>query len=147
MIDFLPTLADWTDVPADASWRGASWAESLRNAAFEESLSPIFSQATGVLPPPPEPLQSVIVGNNKLIRGMETGRVSMFNRASDPGEQNDLAAERPKLTARLLHELDAWAGSFPVTFGTFGATGEMPQPDQETLDNLKALGYLPDDTP
>ena len=147
MIDFLPTLAEWAGLSADPEWRGSSLASSLRNANFPQSSEPIFSQGTGRLPPPPEPLQSVIVGNNKLIYGMETGGIQLFNRHKDPAETIDVAKTRRKMVERLRGRLDDWSESFPVTFGAFLKQGTTLETDHEMLENLKVLGYLPDDTP
>ena len=146
-IDLLPTLTDWTGLAADPQWRGSSWADALQRGKFEGAGAPVFSQATGVLPAPPEPLQSVVLGDYKLIRGMESGQVRLYDRAKDPGEHRDLARAHPQLVRRMRDALDRWARSFPVTFDTFGAEGQMPEPDPETIENLKALGYLPDDSP
>ena len=38
---------------------------------------PAFIQATGLLPPPREPLHAVVSGRFKLIRGMESGEVEL----------------------------------------------------------------------
>jgi hypothetical protein len=147
MIDFAPTLAEWVDVPADAEWRGKSWASSLRAAKFDMKIEPIFSQATGRLPPPPEPLQSVIIGSTKMVYGMESGSYRMFNLFKDPGEQKNIMNGRKHMSMKLRRALDDWSASFPVTFGAFANQGKVLEPDLETLENLKALGYLPEDTP
>jgi len=146
-IDLLPTIADWTGLARDPEWRGSSWADALRRGRFDGPETPIFSQATGVLPPPPEPLQSVVLGKYKLIRGMESGQVRLYDHSRDPGELHDRSRSQPQTVAQLQAALDRWSGSFPVTFDTFGAEGNMPEPDPEMIENLKALGYLPDDSP
>ena len=147
MIDFAPTLAEWVDVPADAEWRGKSWASSLRAEKFDMKIEPIFSQATGRLPPPPEPLQSVIFRSTKMIYGMESGTYRMFDLFKDPGEKVNIVSSRKGMSTQLREDLDDWSASFPVTFGAFANQGKVLEPDLETLENLKTLGYLPADTP
>lgn len=146
-IDLLPTLAEWTGATADPEWRGKSWANALEQDRFEWPDDPIYSQSTGRLPPPPEPLQAVSVGDYKLILGLESGQLSLFDRSKDPGEKTNLARSHPHIVQQLRGDLERWSKSFPVTFDGFGEDGEMPEPDREMLENLKALGYLPDDPP
>lgn len=83
-------------------------------------------------------LKAVVVGRMKLIRP-ETGAAELYDLAADPGEEHDLAAERPELVAELSHWLDAWAAARPAAGGT-GPAGEKL--DEETRRALRALGYL-----
>ncbi|NIP14167.1 MAG: sulfatase-like hydrolase/transferase, partial [Pseudomonadales bacterium] len=46
--------------------------------------------------------------NWKLIENRRDGRLLLFDLTDDPGEQHDLASERPAVVAELLSELDAW---------------------------------------
>jgi hypothetical protein len=78
---------------------------------------------------------------------MESGRVRLYDRSTDPGEHLDRAGAEPQIVEQLQSTLDSWSKSFPVTFDVFGEQGKMPEPDSETIENLKALGYLPNDSP
>ena len=82
-----------------------------------------------------------------MIYGMESGSYRMFNLFKDPGEKKDITSGRKHMNSKLRRALDDWSASFPVTFGVFVNQGETLGPDLETLENLKALGYLPEDTP
>jgi arylsulfatase len=146
-IDLLPTLADWTNLAADPEWRGSSWAAALAQGSFEPGETPVFAQATGVLPPPPEPLQAVVLGNYKLVRGMESGKLSLYDRGADPSESINRADALPGITRKLKRALNRWSKSFPVSFDVFAAEGENLEPDPEMIENLKLLGYLPSDSP
>jgi arylsulfatase A-like enzyme len=146
-IDLLPTMADWLGIAADPSWRGTSWAGALRRGSFPPGESPVFAQSTGVLPPPPEPLQAVILGRYKLIRGMESGTLRLYDRSADPLEQNNRAGAHPRIVAQMKAALDRWSKSFPVSFEVFAAEGQELEADPEMIENLKALGYLPSDSP
>ncbi len=57
-------------------------------------------------------------GDWKLIEQYETDTIELYNLAEDLGETNDLAAQRPDVTKRLLEELHAWQRSVnaPTTF-------------------------------
>ena len=67
--------------------------------------------------------------------------VALFDVARDPAGEHDLAREEPEVVARLREGLEAWI-----------ARGVARRPDglgggggAETLDELRALGYLGDD--
>ncbi len=47
-------------------------------------------------------------GNWKLIEWYEDGKLELFNLATDPGEQHDLAAKHPEQVAELHKRLVAW---------------------------------------
>ncbi|HEY2411064.1 MAG TPA: sulfatase [Pirellulaceae bacterium] len=55
-------------------------------------------------------------GDWKLIEWQEDGHVELFNLASDPSEQTDLAAKDPERTAKLLEELHAWQKQVGAVF-------------------------------
>ncbi len=78
---------------------------------------------------------------------MESGQLRLFDRSKDPGERNNRVDTHPGIVRRLSDALDRWSQSFPESFDTFAADGEMPEPDPEMIENLKTLGYLPDDSP
>jgi arylsulfatase A-like enzyme len=48
-------------------------------------------------------------GSLKLIRDRLSGVTSLFDLATDPGEQHDLASAKPDDVQRLLRQLDAWS--------------------------------------
>lgn len=48
-------------------------------------------------------------GDWKLLR-VGADRTMLFNLAQDPGEQSDVLAEHPELTAELEAKLASWAG-------------------------------------
>ena len=54
------------------------------------------------------PSTSLRRGNWKLIEFHEDNTVALFNLATDPGEQKNVAAENPGVTKKLRAELDAW---------------------------------------
>jgi hypothetical protein len=61
----------------------------------------------------------------------------LFDLSDDPAQQKDLAAARPHVAEQLRGELTTWAKQIPEL-----APSEVHL-DPGTLDQLRALGYLP----
>ena len=57
-------------------------------------------------------------GNLKLIECYEDGRAELYDLAADPGEQKDLAGERPEDAARLRDRLARWRESVAAQMPT-----------------------------
>ena len=73
----------------------------------------------------------------KLIRDDLAESTELYDLLRDPGERNDLAAERPGEVARLLARLDA---RLPDRSTRPGA-GSVPL-ERELEEALRSLGYL-----
>ena len=139
-LDVVPTLAELLGLEASEHWRGRSWVKRLRGQATSLPAVPIYTQATGLLPASPEPLQAVIEGDLKLIRGIDTQRVRLFDVNKDPAELRDVAEQHPQDVMRLRRYMDAWTAGFPSTFAEF----DLPPPNEfqkSAMEGLKALGY------
>jgi arylsulfatase A-like enzyme len=54
------------------------------------------------------PAAAVVCGSWKLIEHFEDGRIELFDLATDPSEQSDLAVAEPARAARMLALLKAW---------------------------------------
>ena len=82
--------------------------------------------------------------DKKLIYRDLEGEISweLYDLASDPGEQNDLSAERPEALAlfqeRLAEEISG-DESFRTSRGFEAGQGEY---GDSTVEQLRALGYL-----
>jgi hypothetical protein len=141
-IDLIPTLAELTRVPSQPAWRGRSIASTLTEG-MQISERPIFFQGTGLLPKPPEPLQGIRKGRFKLIRGMNSGKLRLYDLTLDPGERRDIASIGPVVVSELERQLTAWRQSFPESIGMFHLLQKKPvTPNPNTIQNLKALGYI-----
>ncbi|HIA47513.1 MAG TPA: hypothetical protein EYN96_05965 [Candidatus Hydrogenedentes bacterium] len=141
-IDVIPTLAELTGEEFYSEWRGTSFLPILRGDSEKTHKRPVFSQATGLLPPSPEPLQSVIVWPYKLIRGMETDNIQLYNLSIDPGETNNLASSHTEQKNELSEVLRIWSTTFPVTFTELSNNSGDIEADEETLEYLRSIGYL-----
>jgi arylsulfatase A-like enzyme len=84
----------------------------------------------------------------KLVETSD-GRTALFDLATDPDEDHDLAGERPEELARLEEALQTWVEALglptldaPVASVT-GADAEEPaELDPAARERLKALGYI-----
>lgn len=89
--------------------------------------------------------RSYRVGQKKLIQVSSPGSLKsyLFDLATDPGEEHDIAAEQPEEVARLIAELEAWQGGLglPAIDAEVGG-GAVPEVDPAARERLKSLGYL-----
>lgn len=68
-------------------------------------------------------------------------RLRLYDRRTDPDAAHDVAPERPEVTARFRAMLrERYGEDGPV--GLFGAPAASAEPDAQTLEALKDLGYL-----
>lgn len=144
MLSLMPTLCEILDVdncePCDA--------QSLASTLREGVLPPdgdLFVQATSSFTQHKEPQQAVISGRMKLIRGLVSGDVQVFDLEADPGETQNLRESDPETTRRLLDLIENWSQAVPV------AVSDLMSPDTPVSDDtseeslketLKSLGYL-----
>lgn len=141
-VDVIPTIAELIGEEPYSEWRGESIAGLLKGEKPTGPARPVFAQATGLLPPSPEPLQTVVRWPLKLIRGMETNTYRLYNIQNDPRETRNLAEQRPKQKEELAQLLAEWSLTFPMTFTELKDQGEELTVDQETLENLESIGYI-----
>jgi hypothetical protein len=79
---------------------------------------------------------AVRTADHKLIVDREGGKEMLFDLARDPGEHTDIAAGDPGTVKRLEAFVRRWrADLHPIPPGAETL-------DDETIDGLRALGYL-----
>jgi arylsulfatase A-like enzyme len=148
LVDVAPTILDACGLPADAlGGPGRSLldpdreppafvvAENERPVNGVDLLSRAFPDfdTTEI----DRPMRMLRTPRHKLIwRG--GGRVELFDVERDPGEENDLAESLPELTGQLQALLDAWMADHR----TEEATPRFESQDGESLERLRALGYI-----
>ena len=82
-------------------------------------------------------LRSVVAGDLKLVKDLESGSVRLYDLGADPGETRDLAAERTS-EAELLHgHLERWLRELEAG----GRSSARIELTPEELERLEALGY------
>jgi arylsulfatase A-like enzyme len=121
--DFYPTMLDMAGLPARPAQHldGVSLAPILTQSGSLEREAlfwhyPHYSNQGGF------PGGAIRAGDDKLIERFEDGRVHLYDLARDPGERDDLAAQRPDRVAELRRQLHAW-------YHDVGAQFLQPQPD------------------
>ena len=72
----------------------------------------------------------------KAILTLESNSWQLYDLEADPGETRDLAGENPEQLAAMQRIFRRWRnGLHPILSGATAV-------DQETVDSLRALGYL-----
>jgi arylsulfatase len=140
-IDLMPTLAELAGVAPAESWLGASLAPLARGEVTAPSPKPCYARATSYRVRA-EPLEMVISGQYKLVRGVNTGSDEFYNIPQDPGETRNLAAEEPQRVSQLAELLDRWRAVNPPDFKTFFGGSPIESNREEALQQLRAVGYL-----
>lgn len=76
-------------------------------------------------------------GDLKLILKRDGSSAALYDLAADPGETRNVASERRADLARLRSYYEAWTKELRPA-----ASAEAQELDEETLEGLKALGYI-----
>jgi arylsulfatase A-like enzyme len=148
LVDVLPTLFDWLDAPELAqNARGRSLMPLLRGqqpTGDEELLVPAMRWNTKKYYRPWKESRgdvNVVVrrGQWKGIWNVEPKTLELYDLEHDPGEQRDLSGAFPDLAAEMLGFA---AEFFNVCRDNAVVPTEQAEPDEETLQNLRALGYI-----
>jgi arylsulfatase A-like enzyme len=150
-----PTLCDLTAVPCPAGLPVTSLRQSPPARVFSELIQP-----TPRLPPIRAAYSDLdparwrtryhvaIEGSSKLIRHSDATK-QLFDLAEDAAEAHDIAGESPERVAELLGHVKAWQGSLNRYDPGLRAPTDSPSnaltPDQDTIDQLKMLGYVADE--
>lgn len=125
-IDVVPTLAAIAgagDRP-DLDWDGASLLPLLRGAAWQDRTLVVHSQRIRF--PERWRKSAVMTEGLRLVNGQE-----LYDIEADPGQTNDIAAERPDDVAALREAYDVWWDRIDDRFGEhvhldIGAEAENP---------------------
>jgi len=133
-VDLYPTLADLLGLGAPPSLQGASFAPLLYGETGSRSR-PVYFE----LHKRRNPAKAIRDGEWKLVRTRRPPRVQLFNLATDPHEQHDVAAEQHAIVERLAQSLTRWVASLPPPPDD-QQTRELD--DDATKEQLRALGYL-----
>lgn len=124
-IDLLPTLADWCGLTLPEGLRldGRSLAPLLDGGDGMERTLPLrdgggetertlFVQSHRVEQPIPWRQSAVLTRQYRLVDGRE-----LYDMAADPGQQHDVAGERPEVVRRLRAEYEKWYDDVSARFG------------------------------
>jgi arylsulfatase len=146
-IDILPTVLDLLDIPPPDGIDGeridlARAAEKpLDRVRFGQAAKPWQEVETDPRWTNMTKARCVRAGKYKLVQVPYAGREELFDLEADPAEQVDLSSsDDPRIAAvarRLRDRLEAWAASARPLPSRFD-----PSQREETIERLRALGYL-----
>jgi arylsulfatase A-like enzyme len=136
-IDLLPTMLSASGVKKGTeSMDGVSLWESLLSGRDDWPEPPVMAEVFYGR----QFSRAFKDGSNKLIhaKGGEGERLMLFNLSSDPGETEDVAAEKPDLTESLYRRLKGLLSEATSRRLEAGTTTI----DEGTREKLRALGYV-----
>jgi arylsulfatase A-like enzyme len=138
LVDLLPTLLDWLELPAQPAAQGRSFAALARGEASGEPRPPALAQDKGIS------TRYALRGPHfKLIRDTATGAEELYDIQADPGERANLAASQPERASALRAALDARLAALRS-----GAPARAPDPNAKPIlspedeRQLREIGYL-----
>jgi len=135
-IDIKPTVLDILGIDAEHMMMGQSVFDLIGRPdrpILSENLRMTKSR---------NPQRSVILGDYKLIESLLDGRFFLFNLRDDPGELHDLMEDQEqRAKADELRDILERFVHWNEKFGT-GLESVETELDEETIEQLKALGYL-----
>lgn len=130
-VDVMPTLLDLLSVPPPERIAGQSLRPYLTGESRYEVPVSYFEALNAHLTQDWAPLTGVVQEGHKLIR---LPAPELYDLETDPKEKENLYRQKTGLASRLSATLDeVSAGGAPVTAAA---------PDRETVEKLRALGYL-----
>jgi arylsulfatase A-like enzyme len=131
LVDLVPTILDLAGLPVPDELEGQSLRPTLMGSPGEET-SPLPSELAWKLP-----LRSVVTPRHQLIENLQSGRQQLFDWATDPQQEHDLAGTELHVVDSLLSWLDRFEAAHPPGEGR---PVESLSPEQRA--RLRSLGYV-----
>ena len=133
LLDLAPTILDILDLPVPGGMRGRSLRPLLSGAQDTDLPQPLVYADSPAYGPN---AWSLVSGRWKIISRAD-GATLLFDVESDPDETLNLCVREPVVAARMAAELQDVRSSIRPSGPT-----EKPALDEETEDQLRALGYV-----
>lgn len=151
LIDVAPTVLDLLGLTAPPVMQGQSLVPFGRGQAFERRGLVVSSRFAAVRPEGLVPENAVddfaitdarwkFIYRNKAAKA-GVRKVELYDRLADRTEQHDIAAQNPRLVEERVAALSQWIAGQNKVRSIIGHTGTS-QLDQQTLEQLRSLGYL-----
>lgn len=130
LVDIAPTLLSLAGLEIPDAMEGRSVFDRPASEQFQDQR--VFAQYGNQL-------YCVRTPRWKLIQRTSNQRVKLFDLHRDPGEQRNLSARRPDLSAALLAELEEWRVGRPQL--DLGSRRDV-ELSEEMVEELRVLGYV-----
>ena len=153
LIDVMPTVLDLLGLKTPDAVQGQSLAPFAKGQPFQRR-GPVMTsryahpaaRPNGFVPENRTDTVALLDRNWKLIyrdRAKEAGlrKVELYDRRTDRAETTNVAAEHPQEVDRMVTEIGKWLDAQKQIKGFLGR-GAKAAMDQQTLDQLRSLGYL-----
>jgi len=153
LIDVMPTVLDLLDLKSPDVVQGQSLAPLAKGRPFHRRTPVMTSRfaspqakPNGLVPENRVNTFALVEANWKLIyreKGREAGlsRVELYDRRADRAEARNVAGEHVQDVERIMAELGKWVDAQKQIRNVLGK-GARSVLDQQTLDQLRSLGYI-----
>jgi arylsulfatase A-like enzyme len=133
-VDLMPTLLELAGAPVPAAVQGGSLlplmlGQPAGDAPVAFGEYPWFGRS-----------RAVTLGTQRLVYASKTGRAELYNYRTDPLEQVNVAERHPEAVAARVRLLESWEAR--VAASRIEDLGEPAPVDQETIEQLRQLGYV-----
>ena len=136
-VDLMPTILEAVGQPIPEEAQGQSLVPLLQGTTVDEFESAIYSESMyPLLHYGWAPLRSLRKGQYKFI---DSPQPELYDIAADPLEQNNILLEERRTSRELKDQLDLMVEQLK---SDEPATVEPAELDEETLLQLRALGYM-----
>ena len=146
-VDVWPTLLDLLGLPALPDAQGRSLLPAIeaayRNApdlaAAERPRISQIDRTWGRIESPPDPLVKIARGDWRFYLGpaSDPPQIELYDAATDPGEQQNRAADEAETVAAFRAEAERYLADRPTE-----GRAEVREIDEMRLQQLRALGYV-----
>ena len=152
LADVMPTLLDLYGLDLPDTMQGRSRLDLLAGEPEGESSYAVSrsrgDDETGGVAHPEQVSYALAGPRYTLILAEEGGRVELYDREVDEGQQEDIAGENGDVVDELRQRFEDWADTQvgrPVVLPggrVYAAEERTVTPDEQTRRQLRALGYL-----
>lgn len=139
LVDVLPACAALLGLPARSEWQGRDIATP---SAVLEAGRPSYSTAMMSIKGSNRDLETVVLGDTKLIVDKIASQDILFNLTNDPGERNGTTVDASQTGVTPLHKAlqDFHSTNAAHPSHQASSTTSALTPEQE--ENIRSIGYL-----
>lgn len=144
LVDVAPTLLSICKIPKPDQFQGNDLSPLIRGGKREPAMDYVYSEVQN----DHSDFESIRYGDWKVIRDRtrpahDPGAYQMFDLSADPLEQKNMCRDgsMPEWGSRMIKALSVWSDAVKADADA-SMTIDITQLDKETLEQLRALGYL-----